>query len=181
MRKTIHKLFWAWDFDKEEKWLNEMAALGLALVSVGFCRYDFEAGQPGEYEIRLEMLDEWPTHPASEQYIHFVEDTGAEHIGSLLWWVYFRKQKSLGSFDLFSDIDSRIKHLNRIVWLVGVIFLLNLMNALRMLSDYFFNTGYTAILVMGMICGLLTLLVGYGFIRLWQKKRRLQKERALHE
>ncbi len=26
MRKTIRKWFWAWDTDKEEKWLNEMAA-----------------------------------------------------------------------------------------------------------------------------------------------------------
>ena len=34
MRKTIRKWFWTWDFEKEEKWLNEMAAQGLALVGV---------------------------------------------------------------------------------------------------------------------------------------------------
>ncbi len=49
MRKTIHKLFFIWDFDKEEKWLNQMAAKGLALVSVGFCKYEFEDCIPGEY------------------------------------------------------------------------------------------------------------------------------------
>ena len=42
MRKTIRKWFWVWDFDKEERWLNEMAAQGLALVDVGFARYAFE-------------------------------------------------------------------------------------------------------------------------------------------
>lgn len=42
MRQTIRKLFWVWDFDKEEKWLNEMAAKGLSLVAVGFCKYEFE-------------------------------------------------------------------------------------------------------------------------------------------
>ena len=26
MRKKVYKWFWAWEFDKEEKWLNEMAA-----------------------------------------------------------------------------------------------------------------------------------------------------------
>ena len=36
MRKVIHKWFAAWNFDKEERWLNEMAAKGLGLVSVGF-------------------------------------------------------------------------------------------------------------------------------------------------
>ena len=25
-RKTIRKWFWVWDFEKEEDWLNEMAA-----------------------------------------------------------------------------------------------------------------------------------------------------------
>ena len=37
MRRIIKKLFFVWDFDKEEKWLNEMAAKGLCLVSTGFC------------------------------------------------------------------------------------------------------------------------------------------------
>ena len=23
-RKTIHRVFWEWDFEKEERWLNEM-------------------------------------------------------------------------------------------------------------------------------------------------------------
>ena len=35
MRQTIHK--WFWDFEKEEKRLNEMAAKGLSLVSVCIC------------------------------------------------------------------------------------------------------------------------------------------------
>ena len=48
MRQTIHKLFWVWDFDKEEKWLNEMAAKGLSLVSVGFCKYEFSDRVPGD-------------------------------------------------------------------------------------------------------------------------------------
>ena len=38
MRKVIKKFFWAWEYEKEEKWLNEMAAKGLALVDYTFCR-----------------------------------------------------------------------------------------------------------------------------------------------
>ena len=30
-RKTIRKIFLAWDFEKEERWLNEMAEAGWAL------------------------------------------------------------------------------------------------------------------------------------------------------
>ncbi|NCC68815.1 MAG: DUF2812 domain-containing protein, partial [Clostridia bacterium] len=81
MRRTIHKLFPLWAFDKEERWLNEMAARGLALLSVGYSRYTFEESEKGEYAVRLELLDELPSHPQSERYIHFIEDTGAEYIG----------------------------------------------------------------------------------------------------
>ena len=50
------QIFWAWNFDKEEKWLNEMAAKGLCLISVGLFRYDFEDCEPGEYQIRMQLL-----------------------------------------------------------------------------------------------------------------------------
>jgi hypothetical protein len=53
--KTVHKWFWVWDFEKEERWLNEMALEGWALVAVGWCRYVFERCEPGAYMIRLEM------------------------------------------------------------------------------------------------------------------------------
>ena len=33
-RKTVRKWFWVWDFDKEERWLNEMAMSGWLLVQV---------------------------------------------------------------------------------------------------------------------------------------------------
>lgn len=54
MRTVIHKVFFAWDFDKEERWLNEMAAKGFVLVAVGLCRYEFEDCIPGGYKIRID-------------------------------------------------------------------------------------------------------------------------------
>jgi len=124
MRKTIHKLFWVWDFDKEEAWLNEMAAKGLCLISVGYCRYDFEACTPGAYQICLQMLDKKANHPESENYITFIEDTGAEHIGTYNKWVYFRRKTEAGPFALFSDNASRVNYLTkliRFVWLLGIL------------------------------------------------------------
>ncbi len=41
MRKVIKKVFMAWEYEKEEKWLNEMAAKGLALVDYSVFRYSF--------------------------------------------------------------------------------------------------------------------------------------------
>ena len=71
-RKTITKWFWVWQFEDEEKWLNEMAAGGWVLESVGFCRYTFVRCEPGAYTVRTEM------RPYDEQYVRFMEETGAE-------------------------------------------------------------------------------------------------------
>ncbi len=116
-RKTIWKLFWVWNFEKEEEWLNEMAMNGWALVSVGFLNYTFERCEPGEYIIRLEM------HGSDPSYISFMEETGAEYIGRVVKWIYFRRKSEYGAFDIFSDIDSKISHLSnihRMIFLIGI-------------------------------------------------------------
>ena len=50
------KLFWVWQWQKEENWINAMAAKGLLLTEVGFCRYEFEEGEPGAYQYCMQML-----------------------------------------------------------------------------------------------------------------------------
>ena len=107
-RKTITRWFWVWQFEKEEEWLNEMAANGWVLESVGFCKYTFVRCEPGEYTVRTEM------HPYDDQYVKFMEETGAEYVGRMMMWIYFRKKTEDGVFDLYSDIDSKISHLDRI-------------------------------------------------------------------
>ena len=46
-RKTIHRVFWEWDFEKEERWLNEMAMNGWALEKAYFATYIFCALRAG--------------------------------------------------------------------------------------------------------------------------------------
>ena len=60
MRHSIMKLFM--DYEKEEKWLNDMSAKGLQLVHYSFPRYTFEEGEPGEYTYRIQLLENIPSH-----------------------------------------------------------------------------------------------------------------------
>ena len=106
--KVIYKWFWVWDFEKEERWLNTMAQSGWALARVGFCTYHFTPCQAGEYTIRLEMRQ------PDKDYLGFMQDIGAQYIGRMGQWVYFRRSAALGPFDLFSDLDSKIDHLKTI-------------------------------------------------------------------
>ena len=85
-RMTIKKWIWVWDFDKEEQWLNSMAQQGWVLDRVGFCRYEFVRCEPGEYIVRLEMREH------DEGYLSFMSDTGAEYVGRVVKWIYFRRK-----------------------------------------------------------------------------------------
>ena len=165
-RKTIRKWFWVWDFDKEEAWLNEMAMNGWALESVSFCSYHFIRCQPGEYSVRLEM------HPYDEASLSFMQETGAEYIGRMMMWIYFRKKTEDGPFDLFSDIDSRIRHLDRIGRILGIIGAANLAIGIG-------NSLSPARL--GWINLLCATLLMYSLGRIHGKKEALEKERLLHE
>ena len=182
MIKTIRKVFFVWDFEKEEIWLNEMSASGLQLCGVGFCTYHFEEGAASEYAYRLEMLDYWPTHAKSVQYIRFVEETGAEYIGSVNRWVYFRKRTQGDPFEIYSDMDSRISHLNRMLWLVGIFAAANLFNTLNMLRMWI-QSGmlFYPLMIIANITFVISAFLGYGFIRIYIKARKLRKEKVLRE
>ena len=52
-----------------------MAAKGKALVSARYITYEFEDSAPGEYAVRLEMLEHKPDSVEGRQYIEFVEQS----------------------------------------------------------------------------------------------------------
>ena len=179
MRTTIRKFFFVWDFDKEEKWLNEMAAKGLALVSVGFCKYEFEDCVPGEYKICLQLLDKQPKHPEMQKYIEFMEETGAEHVGSFTRWVFFRKKAAEGDFQLFSDNDSKVKYMTSMLSFVALIVGLNLYIGLyNLFLVFFFHSAFNYI---GLLNFAIALVGIPGVIKLWKKRNQLKKESQLFE
>ena len=164
--KTIRRLFWVWEFEKEERWLNEMAMEGWALQSVGWCRYTFERTEPGEYTIRLEM------HGRDEEYLDFMRESGAEFVGRVIQWIYFRKRAALGAFDLFSDLDSRIDHLTRIGKMLQAVGMANLLiGGVNVIN----GSG------IGLINLLLATVLMYGLGRISGKREEMEKERQLHD
>lgn len=177
--KTLHKWFWAWEFEEEEQWLAEMAKQGLALTAVGFCRYDFEECEPDEYEVRLQRLQQPVSKSESQEYITFVEETGAKYIGTVNQWVYFRKRTEEGPFELFSDNASRIRQLDHLIWFILPLLALNLWAGGQNLFMYA-SHGFAANLV-GLINLVISVPLGYGVWRLWKRKKRLQQETDLFE
>lgn len=178
MRKTIRKGFWVWNFDKEEKWLNEMAAKGLHLVSVGFCSYEFEEGTPGDYKICLELLKHRPGHPESAQYLRFLEETGVEHVGSFMKWVYLRKRTD-GDFAIYSDNESRVKYLTGVMRFILIVLLFNLYAG--SFNLYMFFAWHSEINIIGFLSILICLLGTFGLAKLYKKRKKLKAEQQLFE
>lgn len=165
-RKTVYKWIWVWEFEKEEQWLNEMAMSGWVLCDVGFCRYTFEKCQPGEYTVRMEM------HGYDSEYIAFMGETGAEYIGRMVKWIYFRKKTQDGKFDIFSDIDSKVAHLDKIGKMLTIVGYLNILvgivNSFNPMPVGFINLLCATVLM-------------YALGRIHGKKEALKKEKQLYE
>jgi Na+/H+ antiporter NhaD/arsenite permease-like protein len=111
-------------------------------------------------------------HPSDDAYVNFMEDTGAEYVGRMMMWIYFRKKAADGAFDLFSDIDSKIAHLDRIGKMLAVIGGANLV--IGILNS--FNPSHVGWL--NLVCA--TVLM-YALGRIHGKKEALELDRQLRE
>ena len=180
MRQTIRKWFWAWEFNKEEKWLNDMAVQGKALVSARYMTYEFEDSAPGEYAVRLEMLENTPDSAEGKAYIDFVESTGAEYVGKVMKWVYFRKKTADGPFELHGDNATRIKHLTGIMRLLAPLGVFNVGAGV-----YNLCIGIAWGSVVNVVCaaasGAVAWLLYRGMVKLNEKKKQLEKDAQLYE
>ena len=180
MKHIVRKPYW--NYIKEEHWLNDMAAKGLALTEYSWCRYVFEDATPGKYIYRIELLDHHATHPESKKYFAFLEELGIECVATYMRWAYLRKKTSDGPFDLYTDIDSNITHYKKVsaLWLTlaGIELCsvpLNIILGITATPPRLLN------LVLGGILLVLSLVFfGIGLPVLLQM-RRLQKERAIRE
>lgn len=183
MKHVIRKIFF--NFEKEEKWINEMAVKGLNFIDYSFSRYLFEEGQPGEYIYRIELLENQPTHVESKAYLKFLEETGVECVSTYMRWVYLRKKAATGSFDIYSDYELRIKHYKRVAWLQGVLGVINLLCAIINISIGLLSFTSQPINYFNLIVGITNLLISMKltsmFIAHIKKINRMKKEKQLYE
>lgn len=176
---TVRKWFWFWDFDKEEQWLNEMVVKGLCLSGRGFCRYDFEDCAPGEYQIRTEVLEDHDEQPHVKKYIQFVEETGAEKVAFRLRTVYFRKKTADGPFELYSDLTSRLKYVDRVLSLMLIFGPISLIYTLRCAVSLIGPYAELILLLLPLLA--VNLLCTWCWWKLWQTRKKLKARQQIHE
>lgn len=173
MKHKVFKLFV--DFEKEERWLNEMSAKGLQMSSYYFGQYVFEDGQPGEYTYRLELLESHPRSGEGMAYIRFMEDAGVECVDTFWRWAYFRKKTADGPFDLFTDAQSKIRHYRRVATVSG---LGAFVNAGLVAYDVYLLHVNPGMLMMNIVFAIALGRLTWSF---WRKIRKLRAEMQLRE
>lgn len=187
MKHIVRKAYW--DFEKEEKWLNEMSAKGMALTDYSWCRYVFTEAPNNEYIYRIELLQHFPSHAESIAYIKFLEESGVECVATYTRWIFLRKKSSDGPFDIYSDIDSKINHYKRIhlfwstfMWIELIIGLFNLIVGVVNLN---IDNKLGNFSVGNIIEGCLLTSLGLLFLKLGlpikKKIKRLQQEKIIRE
>ena len=187
MKYIVHKAFW--DFEKEERWLNEMSAKGMAFKDYSWCRYVFEDAPNNSYIYRIELLENLPTHPESVAYLRFLEENGIEYVSSYMRWVYLRKPVSEGAFDLYTDLDSRIKHYQRINRFWNFFMILEFGAAFANLSVGIVNlcieTQAESLRYGNLVIGCAVLAFGFLFLALGipirRKIKKLRQEKTIRE
>ena len=102
-----------------------------------------------------------------------MHDTGTEVAGRIFAWVYFRRKSELGPFEIFSDIDSKIEHLDKIGRMIAAIGAPNLIIGV-------FNS-FNPVVRVGWINLLCATLLMYALGRIHGKKEALEYERELRE
>lgn len=180
MNHVKFKVFFAWQHEKEERWLNKMSKQGLELIGVGFCRYIFKENKEEEFEYKLEFMNDLPSNYKSHEYIRFLEETGIEFVGSFFRWAYFKKKSSEVPFEIFSDIESRVSHYKRIRLLLIGITPLNIANSINILSRYF-DYGSLKFLGMGILFVVLSVVLVIEALLITMKIGALNKERDFTE
>ena len=112
--KKVWRFYTVADYEKEEAFLNEMARAGWNLSAVGFCRYIFRRGTPGEYIYKLDMVERSESDEVKESYFNFLTDCGIRVVGEFKDWIYLQKRAADGPFDMKNDTYAKLRQVNKV-------------------------------------------------------------------
>lgn len=102
MKYIVRKSFW--DYEKEEKWLNDMSKKGYSLIECGFFKYVFVDDEPSMYTYRIKLLGN-----KTEDEIYDSLQDGVELLTRNNRHIYYRMLTAKGDFNLVNDKESK-KH-----------------------------------------------------------------------
>ncbi|MYM85936.1 DUF2812 domain-containing protein [Rugamonas sp. FT82W] len=100
------KLWWAWQDERHEQWLESLAAQGLHLLDANAIgMHTFARGAPADVAYRWDI----PVRQNDAEYLQLFQDAGWEHVATAGGWHCWRKTRVAGAAaEIFTDSASRI-------------------------------------------------------------------------
>ena len=168
---TKFKWFWAWQDEKEEAWLAEMAKEGYHLENISLPgQYSFRKGEPGNYIYRLDF--QALRAKDKDSYLQLFADAGWEHVGDMGGWVYFRHKLNGGEPpEIYSDLESKIGKYHRLIAYL-IIFLPIMIVVLPNISDTVDRYG-SFMIVLVVLSTILMLLYAVAMVQVFRRMNQL--------
>ena len=122
--KTVHRVIFAWEDDKEERWLEEMAISGWHLTGAVPFTWYFQKGEPARMVYRLDYkltLDK-----DYQEYRQIFADAGWELVCVMSNWHYYRILPENDKVpEIYNDNHSRaVKYQRLLVMLLPILVLI---------------------------------------------------------
>ncbi len=118
MRITIKKIFFAWQMEKEQAWLEEKAREGLILESIGIFKYHFIESKPQDLVYQFDF--QFISKKNEDEYLALFE--GWNMVDKLGSWYYFCKvREGEGKDVIFSDNDSKRQMFRRLLLFLALV------------------------------------------------------------
>ncbi len=145
------------DYEKEEKWINEMAEKGYILVDISFGTYIFEENQEHKYIYRMEKISLKPESEEYKEYIKSIQLEEIELVAKNGYWHYFRKDNDGIDFKVYVNRENRLYHhraVSNIYLAIGFLNFIIAMTSFRFIGANFWGMIYGTITV---LCGIVAL------------------------
>jgi hypothetical protein len=168
-------VFFAWEDEKEEQWLQKMAAEGWRLEYVAPYVYKFQRSTPEDVVYRLDYKLTLDKDYA--EYLNLFRDSGWQLFATFSNWHYFRINPQNNEIpEIYNSGRAKAEKYRRLLFVLLPICLAGIFPVINILDpiDPLFSNGLFSIIMV--VCGLVYLFLFYAVIRVWIKIRRLKSQ-----
>ena len=176
--KTVFKAIFAWEDEKEEKWLEQMAADGWKLISVAPYVYKFQRSEPEKVIFRLDYKN--TLDKDYQEYLTLFKDAGWELFATFANWQYFKiKPENEEVPEIYNSGKAKAQKYRRL--LLGLVPLLPIYIVLFNPTLHFFTSDASKeiswiITITRVILAIVVIFVVFVVIKVLAKIKKLESE-----
>lgn len=171
--KTVFKIFLAWQDQKEEKWLEEMASRGWFLDKVSPYLYSFRKAEPQKVVYRLDYKNSFAQDYA--EYLSLFKDSNWQLVGMFSNWHYYMTTvNDQNSPEIFNSDRSRAQKYRRMLYFLVPLGLLIVSPAINLFNFASYRPFDVAMIFTKGFYALAVILYIYCIIRVLIKVRQLE-------